>query len=394
MQVATPIFARIEPDVQAPSGEDPPWLKQPVPGNRHTMQFELLRSRKSVAGLRGAVARLLAEVVPQPDASLTPDYFLAGLEPNEKPQVVACFEYGELIGVLYASELYVVGIRTGFIFGGDQMGRGLVLAAPDREQSVFTAACAFLLDQGRHAMRLNWTPQLPLNNGDLHLPQRSARLQVKLDVHPEGDWLRLEPAYEDFLARMGPHTRRNLRYYRRKVEGVGFTYSGALAPSEIAGALESLNKVADYPIGKGRLDRDRRYFAAFGTPVIAGLRDSRGNFISLVTGFTSGTHLHILTQLNGESEALRKLSLSLVLRGYLIEEFIQRGFTAVHFLQGSSPMLGRFCEPVDLQVVSIDDRRALMTPFKKVCSTLADAFRRRGRRIPYRLQRAAGSYLQ
>ena len=358
------------------------------------MQFELLRSRKSVAALRGAAARLLAEQIPHPDASLTPEYFLAGLEPNEKPQVVACYEYKELIGVLYTSELYVIGVRTGFIFGGDQMGRGLVLAAPDREQEIFTAACAFLLEQGRHAMRLNWTSQLPVSSQSIQLPQRSARTQAKLDVHPEGDWLRLEPTYEAFLARMGAHTRRNLRYYRRKVEGVGFTYSGALGPSEIAGALESLNKVADYPISQARLDRDRRYFAAFGSPVIAGLRDSRGNFISLVTGFTAGEHLHILTQLNGESEALRKLSLSLVLRGYLIEEFIQRGFSAVHFINGSSPMLGRFCEPVDLQVIAIDDRSALMTPFKKACSTLADAFRRRGRRIPYRLQRAAGSYLQ
>jgi hypothetical protein len=358
------------------------------------MQFELLRSRESVAALRGAAARLIAEVLPQPDASLTPEYFLAGLEPNEKPQVVACYEYGTLVGVFYASELYVIGVRTGFIFGGDQMGRGLVLAAADREQAVFTAACAFLLDNGRHAMRLNWTPQLPLADEDIRLPRRSARLQRKLDVHPEGDWLILESTYEKFLARMGPHTRRNLRYYRRKVEAIGFTYSGALAPSEISGALEALNQVADYPISQERMSRDRRFFAAFGTPVIAGLRDSHGNFISLVTGFTSGKHLHILTQLNGEGEDLRKLSLSLVLRGYLIEEFIQRGFTAVHFIHGSSPMLGRFCEPVDLQVIAIDDRSALMTPFKKLCSTLADAFRRRGRRIPYRLQRAAGSYLQ
>lgn len=394
MQVETPIFARIEPDIKPQSGVKPSWSKRPFIEKRQPMQFELLRSRESVAALRGAVSRLFAEVMPHPDATLTPEYFLAGLEPNEKPQVVACYECGDLVGVLYSSELYVMGLRTGFLFGGDQMGRGLVLAAPEREQEIFTAACAFLLDQGRHAMRFNWTPQSALQAGEIQLPQRSARLHDRIDPHPEGDWLGLQPTYEEFLSHMGPHTRRNLRYYRRKVEAIGFTYSGVLGPSEITGALQSLNLVADYPISQARLNRDRRFFEAFGTPVIAGLRDSRGHFISLVTGFTAGTHLHILTQLNGESEALRKLSLSLVLRGYLIEEFIQRGFTAVHFIHGSSPMLGRFCEPVDLRVISIDDRRALMTPFKKACSKLADAFRRRGRRVPYRLQRAAGSYLQ
>ncbi len=385
MQVEEANFVRIEPDMQVSSGEGQ---------NRSSMQFELLRTAAGVMALRGSVARLMLDSHHDVDASLTPAYFLASLESNERPRVVACYQYGELVGVLYASELCLLGIATGFLFGGDQMGRGLVLASVEREKIILTAACAFLLENGQHGMRLNWTPRLPLLPDELRLPQKSARLRCKLDVHPEGDWLRLEPTYEGFLARMGSHTRRNLRYYRRKVEALGFTYSGALGADELTGALRSLNQVADYPISQARLDRDRRFFAAFGTPVIAGLRDSGGNFISLVTGFISGRELHILTQLNGEGKELRKLSLSLVLRGYLIEDFIQRGFTSVHFIHGSSPMLGRFCEPVDLQVISIDDRRAIMTLFKKACSTLANAFRRRGRRIPYRLRQAAGSYLQ
>jgi hypothetical protein len=209
----------------------------------------------------------------------------------------------------------------------------------------------------------------------------------------EGDWLSLRPDYDQFLAQLGPHTRRNLRYYRRKAEAAGLTYAGLMAQDEFDEAMRGLNALTDYPMGPGCVARDKRYMAAFGTPVIAGLRSAQGEFVSLLTGFTEGKHLHILSQLNGDLEPLRKLSLSLVLRGYLIEDFIQRGFTHVHFFQGSSPMLGRFCAPVNLQHISIDDRTALMAPFKKVCSSLADAFHRNGRRIPYRLQRAAGSYL-
>jgi hypothetical protein len=356
------------------------------------MQIELLRTRGEVAAIASKVAKLSAASPLHVDATHTAEYFLASLAPRARPRVVACYDHGDLVGVLYTSESPFCGLRTGLAVGGDRMGRGLLLASPDREREVFAAATAFLLQHGLHGMRLHWTPQRPIAQGDLKLPHPRARVQHKLDVHPEGDWLRLQPTYDCFLANLGPHTRRNLRYYRRKVLASGHSYTGLLRPEDIPGALESLNLIADYPMDQARLDRDRRFFAAFGTPVVAGLRDEAGKFISLVTGFTSGTHLHILTQLNGESEALRKLSLSLVLRGYLIEDFIGRGFTAVHFIEGSSPMLGRFCEPVNLQIVSIDDRLAWAAPLKKVCSSIAGVFRRNGMRVPYRLQRAAGSY--
>jgi hypothetical protein len=307
---------------------------------------------------------------------------------------VACFEEGQLVGLLYTAEASLLGLRTGFIFGGDSMGRGLVVAPPEREQDILTAAADFLLQNGTHAMRLHWTPRSNVPQSSVASKLPDARVQQILDIHPEGDWLRLQPTYDGFLAHLGPHTRRNLRYYRRKVQAAGYAYTGILQPELLSPALQSLNQLADYPMDQARLDRDRRFFAAFGTPMVAGLRDAQGQFISLVTGFTDGPHLHILTQLNGESEALRKLSISLVLRGYVIEDFIARGITAVHFIHGSSPMLGRFCEPVHLQIISIDARHAWMTPLKKFCSSLAEVFKRNGRRVPYRLQRCAGSYLE
>jgi len=357
------------------------------------MHLELLKTRSEVATLGMTTGSLLAAAFRHPDATLTPQYFLASLEPNAEPRVVACYEHGQLMGVMYTSELYFCGMPTGFAFGGDRMGRGLIVAAPEREQEVFTAANAFLLDSGLHGMRLYWTSQKALTDEAIRLPGRSARIRNRLELHPEGDWLQLQPTYEQFLRGLGPHTRRNLRYYRRKVEAAGHAYSGLLQEAELPGALRSINHVADYPMDQSRLERDHRFFRAFETPIIAGLRSADGQVISLIIGFTYGNHLHILTQLNGETEKLRKLSLSLVLRGYLIEDFIQRGFTAVHFIHGSSPMLGRFCVPVPLQVVSIDDHRTLMTPLKKLCSRLAALMDRGGMRVPYRLQRCAGSYL-
>ena len=224
------------------------------------------------------------------------------------------------------------------------------------------------------------------------MPRRDDFLKVMPDPRTEGDWLQLSTDYDGFLAGLGSHTRRNLRYYRRKVEAAGLKYSGTLAPNEFQEAMRSLNQLADYPMEKEELERDKRFMKTFGTPVVAGLRKEDGTFVSIVTGYTAGKHLHILTQLNGEDETLRKLSISVVLRGYMIEDFIARGFTAVHFFQGSSPMVGRFCSPVELQHLSIDRHHWLMTPFKRVCAALANWRDRRGKRVPYRLQWAAGAY--
>jgi hypothetical protein len=274
------------------------------------------------------------------------------------------------------------------------MGRGLLVCAPERELEILNACCSFLLENGIHAIRMDWTPNHPRGHAEsaLKIKDPSVRMKTVADPRKEGDWLPLLPDYDQFLAHLGPHTRRNLRYYRRKVQSAGISYSGMLDASEFREAMRSLNRLADYPMEAERKARDKRYLAAFGSSVIAGLRNSDGEFVSMVTGFTAGTHLHILTQLNGEENSLRKLSLSLVLRGYLIEDFIQRGFTGVHFLEGSSPMLGRFCAPVDLRHISIDRPHVLMSPFKEAGALLAETLYRRGKRVPYRLQWAAGSY--
>jgi hypothetical protein len=357
------------------------------------MRFVLLQTREQVSMLSPAASRLVRQVMPSPDATCLPEYFLPRLRRGADPLVVAGYEGDDLAGVLYTYEKRVCGLRTGFVFGGDQMGRGLLLCAPEREREMLTAGCNFLMENGIHAMRLDWTPQRTPLDSPPRLQKRSARVKMIADPRLEGDWLSLRPDYDQFLAQLGPHTRRNLRYYRRKAEAAGLTYSGRLAQDEFDAAMHGLNKLADYPMDPEYVARDKRYMAAFGTPVIAGLRSPGGEFVSLLTGYTAGNHLHILTQLNREGEPLRKLSLSIVLRGYLIEDFIQRGFTAVHFFQGSSPMLGRFCAPVELQHISIDNWSVLMTPFKQMCSSLAEVLRRRGRRVPCRLQSAAGSYL-
>ena len=356
------------------------------------MELVLLRNRSQVAALSGPAAALMAEVIDLPDATYMPEYFLPRLYDRAEPRVVACYEGGTLVGLVYTYEVRFWRLCTGYAFGGDGMGRGLLLCAPARENEILAAAINLLLDHGLHALRLDWTPWCSDGSPRLEIGRPQAHIKMLADPRTDGDWLTLEPDYDQFLAGLGSHTRRNLRYYRRKAEAAGFTYIGALSPEELQASIDSLNKLSDYPNNAERKARDQRYIESFGNRVAVALRSREGENVSVIVGFTRGTHLHILTQLNNENEELRRMSLSIVLRGYLIEDFIQRGFTAVHFLEGSSSMLGRFCGDVNLHHFSIDDRRTFMTPIKRLCAAIAEELHRRGKRVPFRLQWAAGSY--
>ncbi|MGI8771422.1 MAG: GNAT family N-acetyltransferase [Acidobacteriaceae bacterium] len=355
------------------------------------MELELLQSRDAVARLSPAIASLAHSTIRDPDVTYTPDYFLPRVGSSRVPRVVACYESGKLMGVLYAEELRICGIHTGWAFGGDYMGRGLVLAAPEREAEVVAIATEHLLSNGIHALRLTWRASGHETMPVVTIQQSKVQVWCKSEHKEEGDWLRLAPSYEEFLTRLGSHTRRNLRYYRRKAEAQGYTYVPSLSTEEYHAAIARLNGVADYPTDPQRDERDERFFEHFSHRILAGLRGPDGHFVSIIGAVRSGEHLHVLTQLNDES--LRKLSISLVLRGYLIEDLIRDGFTSIHFVNGTSRMLGRFCEPLLLRTLAIDRTGSVAHPVKQLCSRYARYLRRKSRRVPVRLLFLIGSYM-
>ncbi len=355
------------------------------------MELDLLRSKEEVRRMTPAIRTLAAETLPVRDATYLPDYFLPRVAAASRPRVVLCFERGAMVGVVYTEELYMLGTRTGWVFGGDEMGRGLVLSAPEREAEVLACACEYLLQHGSHGLRLTWRSSGQEPVPILRLERRGVQVWCRTEVRPEGDWLELAPNYESFLQRLGRHTRRNMRAYRRKAESIGFRFLPELSLASYERAIQDLNRIARFPSTRERELRDRRFFQQFGTPVLAGLAGPDGKVLSALGGVRSGQHLHVLTQLNRESS--QEISVSLVLRGYLIEHLIAQGVTSIHFVNGTSPMLGRFCEPVPLCSIAIDSRRSALHPVKLATAHAAQRWQRNGRRVPVRLRGLLGSYL-
>lgn len=363
------------------------------------MELALLQSRDELDRVTPAIRTLAADTLQGQDTTALPDYFLPRVSDTRRPRVVLCYEHGHLVGVVYTEELLFAGRPTGWVFGGDRMGRGLVLAAPEREAEVIATACEYLLANGVHALRLWWRSTgheiLPV----LQLQRPGLQVWCKSEIRPQGDWLHLDASYESFLNALGPRTRRNLRYYRRRAEEEGYRFVPDLSLAAYESAVHSLNQHIDSPETREHEQRDHRFFAQFrnqlhnqfGPPVLAGLAAPDGRPVSVLSGVRAGNHLHLLSQFNDES--LHGIGPSLVVRGYLIEHLIAQGVASIHFVNGASGPLARFCDPVLMRTISVDSRRSALHPVKLATATAARRWQRGGRWVPVRLRGLLGSYM-
>jgi hypothetical protein len=370
------------------------------------MELALVGSWDELDRVAPAIRMLAADTLHSQDTTALPDYFLPRVADSRRPRVVVCYEHGRLVGVVYTEELLFAGRPTGWVFGGDRMGRGLALAAPEREAEVIATACQHLMSNGVHALRLWWRSTgkeiLPI----LRLQRPGIQVWCKSEIRSQGDWLNLIPDeipseganYESFLNTLGPHTRRNLRYYRRRAEEQGFRFVPDLSLAAYESAVRSLNRQADSPETREHDERDHRFFAQFGhtgsqfgAPVLAGISAPDGRLVSVLSGVRAGNHVHLLSQYNDES--LSTMSLSLMLRGYLVERLIAEGIVSLHFVNGASGAFGRFCDPVLMRTISIDSRRSALHPVKLATAHAARRWQRRGHWVPVRLRGLLGSYM-
>jgi hypothetical protein len=126
--------------------------------------------------------------------------------------------------------------------------------------------------------------------------------------------------------------------------------------SEISGRIvERLNPANKFRAHQQRLARDERLMAFHGGGRRCGLRSIDGKIVAVLCGFARGERFHVLTQLNDPEQS--RLSLSLVLRGYLVENLIVTGHTELQFIGGGGTLgFGRYCEPQRYRSIFIDNR--------------------------------------
>jgi len=165
------------------------------------------------------------------------------------------------------------------------------------------------------------------------------------------DTLPMAGGYEETLAGLGRHTRRNIRIARRAAASLGVSFSMILGESPVS--RPDLRRLAartpPFPQSPRRVGRFERYVAATGGAFHSCLRAPGGELVSHCRGFLHGRAAYLVYQLNDADWHL--LSPSLLHRAHLVEALIALGVHELIFVHGCSGLLQHACRPVPVEHV-------------------------------------------
>ena len=303
-------------------------------------------------------AEAIRSVLRTANPVLDPEFFLATVDKSRwKPHVVTVSLGKQIVGAVYTKERTVGGIRTGLIYADETFGG--IVAAPGQERE-------FVLDTG-----LECTLRRPGVRGvRLAIPAASFEQDVfrrlagsaGVELHVASSQTRharleLPATYDAFLNGLGSTTRRNFRYYRRRSEEAGNVYLEGLALEECRRAAYCLAPHCSISSSPQQLARALDMVAAVPRPLLAGLRNRFGEWLSLAGGLCHAGSATLIFQLNCDRDH-PKDSLSTVMRSYLIERLIERGTREVTFWGGTAGALSRYAGGLAGVQVYLDVRSA------------------------------------
>jgi hypothetical protein len=320
------------------------------------------------------------------DVLLDPLHFLTATDDSRRSSSVACWHGDRLIGVMFTTEHYVHGIRSGYAIGGDYSGRGLLICRPEHEAAVVQASIEEMMARGIHSLHLRLLPQDDTKAVVTGMDMRY------LDARIPGDRMTLCSSFDEFLGTLGKHTRRNVRYYTRKAKAAGIEFVPFLTKAEYAAGVVRLNEGATFPAEPAWLERDERLLELHHGGRRLGLRGPDGNLVAELCGFTHGNRFHVLRQLNDVN--FERLSLSTVLRGYAVEHLIGSGHTELQFMGGTSLSFGRFCVPQVYRSIFVDKRRGVTAAAKRLSSKVVKLTAAMGRPVPETLKLICNGHLE
>ena len=143
-------------------------------------------------------------------------FFLASIsDTNWIPRICVVKQSEDVIGIVYAKEKKVGPFRTGVIYADATLDQ-LVIASPQNRQYVLESALHTLIGlAGVRGLRVLVRP----DSFEFMVIERvvSARSIDACSTPAENHFiLPLTGSYDGFLSDLGPKTRHDLRYYRRR----------------------------------------------------------------------------------------------------------------------------------------------------------------------------------
>lgn len=305
------------------------------------VSVHLLRGRAAVVAMGGMLAEL-SRRTGQTGAMDSLDYFL-GMpgELRKTPYLVLvgvragvsaeAATAEDVQGALLLHEYRIAGWGTKVFTTDDMTGRRTVIAPRAVRTRVAELACRSLIAMGAVTVLISL-------EGD----EEARRLGAETAGQPEC-WMatrtRVSPGHlplgrtmDETLAAMGRHTRRNLRYYRRRLEA---DFGARFVPRVEIGLEEFLevNRASTRPIADEAAAERHRSLARGARALFAGVRSRDGQWLSLIGGRRHEGTTEIDWQMN--RAGLPRYSLSTVMRSYLLEYEIAAGTAKLVFEHGT-----------------------------------------------------------
>jgi hypothetical protein len=313
----------------------------------NSAHFFVLRGRAGILRLR-SVLRTFSEFCGQAGATDYLEYFLTTAENLKKTPYlvliastsnVGAFELGarDLWGAVLVYEYRVLGFGSSLFTASDYNGSRAVIAPATLRRQISAAVCRYLMDRGAQIVLLNLEPGAPDGcqvcfEGAL---AGNAKRWWGTQRREVGATIALQNTLDATLARMGKHTRRNMRYYRRRTEaelGCSFTADGKSMLT--MAQLTELNRESTHPVSPSILERRYKTTKSMEGFFCVGLSQADGQWISLL----GGRRHHRVTEVDWQMNrgGLAKYSVGTVIRSYLMEHEIAIGMEKL-FFEGGTP---------------------------------------------------------
>jgi hypothetical protein len=254
----------------------------------------------------------------------------------------ARFVTDDFFGAAILYEYKIAGCGLRIFAGDDSTGQRAVVGLRQQRALIAEAACRGLVDAGALAAMVCSEGQDMGEEGTA----RQHGYSVGTRYRQVPLYLPLGSTFEQTLAGLGRHTRRNLRYYRKRVEtllGAEFVPQARLSRDEfIRSNVDSANPVST-AVAAWRHDTFARGAAGM---MFAGVRSKDGRWLSVIGGRRCGPVLEIDWQMN--SGEMPRLSLSTVMRSYLLEHEVKLGTRTLVFNGGTPHTMRHSFASVDV----------------------------------------------
>jgi len=322
-------------------------VSPPGTSNPNTAHFFLLRDRAQILRMQAVLIGFSA-ICDQTGAMDYLEYFLTATENLKKTPClvllasrsdVDVFELlpQDLEGAVLAYEYKIFGFPSRVFNTCDFSGNRNVIAPADMRPQLSVLICRYLMEKGAQIVLLTFATDSDENYQgcfDAAITSHKKYWWTTQTRHV-GAAIKLEKTADATLANLGKHTRRNLRYYRRKAEAeLNCIFAGDVTSTLSKEQLVELNHASTHPVADHVLDRRYSIMKALEGAFCVGVKASNGQWISLL----SGRRHHGVSEVDWQMNrgGLQKYSVGTVIRAYLIEHEIAIGSGSL-FFEGGTP---------------------------------------------------------